>query len=480
MEDELVIERFVDLTQLGWPPDSDLASEDHFVRGYIDMRGLTWDDANEALNLERELLACGAGNLAAAEEAVSDEEQFDLYGLDVGVASSVAALSAANCTQIASCNGGVGHHESHPLVAFYCRKGRVRDILKAAELAGCGLVNGDSGLLVLYAVHVDAFMCFAEKLIEMRDSLKPLSRPRSRRNRRSPKRNPNQLTLSRSSRPKRTFTAATMLNLLKVAARSQVTVTLRGIPRAEKSISAQSVSRDWSESDSRQARGGGALLEPVGGVTVTAADASGEWVQTKWDRQEHVKTLTSAVDRKGPQTDGRCTQGHSPLGHIPHQEQEEVALERDSTRWARANRKIDTSPEVRLRSILHRRGYRFLKNSLIRLAGVSVRPDIVFTRVKVAVFVDGCFWHGCPDHGGRPRSNSDYWEAKLAKNVRRDRAVDAWLEAAGWRVVRLWEHVKPAEGADVVAEAVATARATMAPVGAQELRRPPASGEALP
>ncbi len=191
-----MIERSVDLTQLGWPPDSDLASEDHFVRGYTDMRGLTWDDACQALSLERELLRRGAGDLAATEEAVSDEELFDLYGLDIGVASSVAALSAANCAPIASCNGGEGHHECHPVVAFYCRKGRVRDILKAAELADCGLVNGDSGLLVLYAGHVDALMSFAEKLIGMRDSLKPLSRPHSRRNRRSPRRNSNQLALS--------------------------------------------------------------------------------------------------------------------------------------------------------------------------------------------------------------------------------------------------------------------------------------------
>lgn len=194
MEDELVIERLVDHTQLGWPPDSELASEDHFVRGYTDMRGLTWDDAYQTLTVERELLLRGAGDPAAAEEAISDEEHFDLYGLDVGVASAVAALSAANCAPIASCNGGAGHHEFHPLVGFYCRKGRVRDILKAAQHADCGLVNGDSGVLVLYAGHVDALICFAEKLIEMRSSLKPLSR-RSRRNGRSRKRNPNQLAL---------------------------------------------------------------------------------------------------------------------------------------------------------------------------------------------------------------------------------------------------------------------------------------------
>lgn len=130
-----------------------------------------------------------------------------------------------------------------------------------------------------------------------------------------------------------------------------------------------------------------------------------------------------------------------------------------STRWARANRRADTGPEVRLRSILHRRGYRFRKNALIRLPELSVRPDIVFMRVKIAVFVDGCFWHCCPEHGSRPRSNPDYWEPKLAGNVQRDRLVDAQLEAAGWRGVRLWEHVEPAEGADLVAEVVTAARA---------------------
>jgi DNA mismatch endonuclease (patch repair protein) len=68
------------------------------------------------------------------------------------------------------------------------------------------------------------------------------------------------------------------------------------------------------------------------------------------------------------------------------------------------------------------------------------RPDLAFTRRRVAVFVDGCFWHGCPVHGVSPKSNTDYWAPKLARNAQRDRLDDSALDAAGWRIVRLWEH----------------------------------------
>ncbi len=107
MEDELRIERSVDPARLNWPPDSWLASEDYFVRGYADMRGLTWSDACETLRLEQGLLVRAAGDPVAAEEVISDEERFDLDGLDLGVASSVVALSAAGCAPIASCSGGL-------------------------------------------------------------------------------------------------------------------------------------------------------------------------------------------------------------------------------------------------------------------------------------------------------------------------------------------------------------------------------------
>jgi DNA mismatch endonuclease, patch repair protein len=107
----------------------------------------------------------------------------------------------------------------------------------------------------------------------------------------------------------------------------------------------------------------------------------------------------------------------------------------------RANRRRDTKPELALRRALHGRGLRYRKDLRLDLAGgARVRPDIAFTARRVAVFVDGCFWHACPQHGTRPAANTWYWEPKLAKNVQRDRAADAALAAAGWAVVRVWEH----------------------------------------
>ena len=117
----------------------------------------------------------------------------------------------------------------------------------------------------------------------------------------------------------------------------------------------------------------------------------------------------------------------------------------------RGNRKVDTRPELQLRSALHAAGARFRKHLLVEVAGVRVVPDIVFPARKIAVFVDGCFWHGCPQHGTRPAANSDYWSAKLTRNRARDHLVNDALRSAGWRVVRVWEHV----GADQAAAAVA-------------------------
>jgi DNA mismatch endonuclease (patch repair protein) len=83
---------------------------------------------------------------------------------------------------------------------------------------------------------------------------------------------------------------------------------------------------------------------------------------------------------------------------------------------------------------------------------VRCRADVVFARARVAVFVDGCFWHRCPQHGTRPRTHSDYWQAKLDRNVARDRRNDDALTDAGWAVVRIWEH----EDADAAADRVQT------------------------
>src|SRR5215471_9857398 len=107
----------------------------------------------------------------------------------------------------------------------------------------------------------------------------------------------------------------------------------------------------------------------------------------------------------------------------------------------KANRRSDTKPELALRRALHGLGYRYRKDHRIDLDdGVRVRPDIVFTARRVAVFVDGCFWHCCPDHGSQPAANTWYWEPKLRRNVERDRVADAALARAGWTVLRLWEH----------------------------------------
>ena len=92
-----------------------------------------------------------------------------------------------------------------------------------------------------------------------------------------------------------------------------------------------------------------------------------------------------------------------------------------------------------VRSALHRQGLRFRKHTR-PLASLRCHADIVFPRERIAVFVDGCFWHGCVDHGRQPGTNSDYWRAKIGRNVRRDRRNDEALAEAGWLVVRAWEH----------------------------------------
>jgi len=110
------------------------------------------------------------------------------------------------------------------------------------------------------------------------------------------------------------------------------------------------------------------------------------------------------------------------------------------------NRPRDTRPEVAVRSILHRRGLRFRTRFTIRLGGRRwTQPDIVFTRARLAVYVDGCFWHCCPEHGTKPEANADYWQTKLMRNVARDRDTDARLSAIGWTVLRAWEHEPPEE-----------------------------------
>lgn len=117
----------------------------------------------------------------------------------------------------------------------------------------------------------------------------------------------------------------------------------------------------------------------------------------------------------------------------------------------------DTTPELALRSELHRRGLRF-RVDRPPVPGIRTRADIVFPREKVAVYVDGCFWHSCPDHGTMPKANADFWEPKLARNKERDREINAALQEKGWAVERVWEHEDPAQAADRVERAIRFAR----------------------
>lgn len=120
----------------------------------------------------------------------------------------------------------------------------------------------------------------------------------------------------------------------------------------------------------------------------------------------------------------------------------------------RSNRRTDTGPELAFRSALHGLGLRFRKDFPIRLPSRSVRPDVVLTKPRIAIFIDGCFWHGCPDHGTLPRANRRYWAAKLIANRERDRAVNETLRDAGWSVLRFWAHEPPTVAAQQVANLV--------------------------
>lgn len=116
------------------------------------------------------------------------------------------------------------------------------------------------------------------------------------------------------------------------------------------------------------------------------------------------------------------------------------------------NRGRDTSPELAVRRLLHAAGLRY-RVDFAPLGGRR-RADIVFTRKRIAVFIDGCFWHGCPIHATRPKANADYWGPKLDRNIERDLETTASLESAGWTVLRFWEHEAPTDVAETISKAV--------------------------
>ena len=152
------------------------------------------------------------------------------------------------------------------------------------------------------------------------------------------------------------------------------------------------------------------------------------WALRGWSDRSRLGPMSSSAARPVPASDGV------------------------RARLSRQQRR-DTRPELALRRLLHSRGLRY-RVDRPPLPGMRRRADLVFSGTRVAVFVDGCFWHRCPVHGTSPKNNADWWRDKLDRNVLRDRETDAALEAAGWTVLRFWEHDSADEAAGRVAQEV--------------------------
>lgn len=127
-------------------------------------------------------------------------------------------------------------------------------------------------------------------------------------------------------------------------------------------------------------------------------------------------------------------------------------------RVMQGNRSRDTVPELAVRKAAQALGLRYRVDAR-PISSLNRRADLVFTRARVAVFVDGCFWHGCPEHHTVSKTNEDYWWEKVVNNRRRDRETDRLLSASGWLVVRIWEHESPDAAAERLVTTVRSRRA---------------------
>lgn len=140
----------------------------------------------------------------------------------------------------------------------------------------------------------------------------------------------------------------------------------------------------------------------------------------------------------------RPTRQTSDVGAVRHNAQVSDAVPSSPSVSARMSRQgsRDTAPELAVRRLLHAAGLRYRVN--VPVPGMPRRTmDIAFGKTKIAVFLDGCFWHGCPEHATQPKANAEWWRAKLDKNMARDRETTAHLESQGWTVLRFWEHESP-------------------------------------
>ncbi|WP_082752456.1 very short patch repair endonuclease [Rhodococcus ruber] len=123
-------------------------------------------------------------------------------------------------------------------------------------------------------------------------------------------------------------------------------------------------------------------------------------------------------------------------------------------RSMRSNRRRDTRPELAVRRLVHAAGLRYRVDFAPLPHRRRNRADMAFTRAKVAVFLDGCYWHGCPDHYYAPKTNVEYWSTKITSNRDRDALVTSAFEESGWTVLRFWEHEDPVVVARTIVETV--------------------------
>jgi len=122
-------------------------------------------------------------------------------------------------------------------------------------------------------------------------------------------------------------------------------------------------------------------------------------------------------------------------------------------RRMRRVRQADTAAELAIRRILFARGLRYRKDHK-PVSGLRTKADLAFLGPRVAVYIDGCFWHGCPEHATWPKNNEAFWRHKIEANIARDRRIDVALEGEGWSVVRVWEHESPESAADRIERVV--------------------------
>ncbi|WP_082789453.1 very short patch repair endonuclease [Tsukamurella pseudospumae] len=127
-------------------------------------------------------------------------------------------------------------------------------------------------------------------------------------------------------------------------------------------------------------------------------------------------------------------------------------------RSMKSNRRRDTQPELAVRREAHRLGLRYFVDRAPLRDLARRRADLVFPRLKVAIYVDGCFWHGCPEHHSVSKTNAEFWATKVEKNRARDEDTNQRLRKAGWTVVRVWEHEDPATAAAAIKDVVDAAK----------------------